>query len=94
MMVGHSRTRKVRFFISPRVPSAPLTVVLDTGNTSQAVVEFAPYQKIPPAVKVKADARQGTIEEGEPLPSLRLANLTHHDCLCYQMPIMRRSSSL
>ncbi|EPQ51819.1 hypothetical protein GLOTRDRAFT_123003 [Gloeophyllum trabeum ATCC 11539] len=34
------------------------------GNESQAVVEFAPYQKIP-AEKKKADARQGTIEQDE-----------------------------
>ena len=35
------------------------------GNEAQAVVEFAPFQKIPaPAEKVKKDHRIGTIEEG------------------------------
>jgi hypothetical protein len=41
-----------------------LTRVGNKGNTSQAVVEFAPHQKIPVA-PVKEDPRQGTIEEGE-----------------------------
>ncbi|KAG7095634.1 hypothetical protein E1B28_006357 [Marasmius oreades] len=35
-----------------------------SGNESQAVVEFAPYQKIP-SEKKKADARIGTIEQDE-----------------------------
>ncbi|KAK7048624.1 Smg-4/UPF3 family-domain-containing protein [Favolaschia claudopus] len=34
------------------------------GNESYAVVEFAPYQKIPPEKK-KVDARSGTIEKDE-----------------------------
>ncbi|KAJ6452531.1 Smg-4/UPF3 family-domain-containing protein [Mycena vitilis] len=34
------------------------------GNESYAVVEFAPYQKVPPEKK-KADARSGTIEQDE-----------------------------
>ncbi|KIY46711.1 hypothetical protein FISHEDRAFT_31677, partial [Fistulina hepatica ATCC 64428] len=34
------------------------------GNESQAVVEFAPYQKIP-SEKKKADVRIGTIEQDE-----------------------------
>ncbi|KAJ7643884.1 Smg-4/UPF3 family-domain-containing protein, partial [Roridomyces roridus] len=34
------------------------------GNESYAVVEFAPYQKVPPEKK-KADARSGTIESDE-----------------------------
>ncbi|KAJ7079765.1 Smg-4/UPF3 family-domain-containing protein [Mycena belliarum] len=34
------------------------------GNESYAVVEFAPYQKVPPEKK-KADARSGTIEKDE-----------------------------
>ncbi|EGO01250.1 hypothetical protein SERLA73DRAFT_50679, partial [Serpula lacrymans var. lacrymans S7.3] len=34
------------------------------GNESQAVVEFAPYQKIP-TEKKKADARNATIEKDE-----------------------------
>lgn len=33
------------------------------GNESQAVVEFAPFQKVPPEKK-KGDARSGTIEKG------------------------------
>lgn len=44
-----------------------------TGNISQAVVEFAPYQRIPTA-PAKADPREGTIDAGE--PSHRLL------CLC------------
>ncbi|KAF9078390.1 Smg-4/UPF3 family-domain-containing protein [Rhodocollybia butyracea] len=35
-----------------------------SGNESQAVVEFAPYQKVPPEKK-KPDARNGTIEKDE-----------------------------
>lgn len=34
-----------------------------SGNESQAVVEFAPYQKVP-TEKKKADARNATIEKG------------------------------
>lgn len=37
------------------------------GLESEAVVEFAPYQKIP-ADKKKADPRSGTILDGEPAP--------------------------
>jgi hypothetical protein len=33
------------------------------GNESYAIVEFAPYQKIP-TEKKKADNRNGTIEKG------------------------------
>jgi regulator of nonsense transcripts 3 len=33
------------------------------GNESYAVVEFAPYQKVPPEKK-KVDARSGTLEKG------------------------------
>jgi regulator of nonsense transcripts 3 len=38
--------------------------VVDTGNESIAVVEFAPYQKIP-TEKKKTDARSGTIDKDE-----------------------------
>ena len=39
------------------------------GNEAQAVVEFAPFQKIPaPSEKVKKDHRIGTIEEGTIAP--------------------------
>ena len=34
------------------------------GEEFQAVVEFAPVQKTPYKAKVKADARQGTVDEG------------------------------
>lgn len=34
------------------------------GVEHQAVFEFAPVQKIPVKAKVKADARQGTIDDG------------------------------
>jgi Smg-4/UPF3 family len=37
--------------------------MLYVGNESQAVVEFAPYQKVP-SEKKKADARTATIEKG------------------------------
>ena len=33
------------------------------GNESRAVVEFAPYQKLP-SEKKKVDSRAGTIEQG------------------------------
>jgi regulator of nonsense transcripts 3 len=33
------------------------------GNESRAIVEFAPYQKVP-SEKKKADVRMGTIEQG------------------------------
>lgn len=36
---------------------------MSTGTESQAVVEFAPYQKVP-TEKKKPDARVGTIEKG------------------------------
>jgi len=36
---------------------------VETGVESQAVIEFAPYQKIPPEKK-KVDGRNGTIEKG------------------------------
>lgn len=37
-----------------------------TGGEYQAVVEYAPMQKTPYKSKVKIDARQGTIDDGEP----------------------------
>lgn len=37
---------------------------LVVGNISQAVVEFAPYQKTP-ILSAKADPRQSTIEQGD-----------------------------
>jgi regulator of nonsense transcripts 3 len=40
-----------------------LGLIWRAGNESYAVVEFAPYQKVPPEKK-KADARSGTIEKG------------------------------
>ncbi|KAJ7673548.1 Smg-4/UPF3 family-domain-containing protein, partial [Mycena rosella] len=54
------------------------------GNESYAVVEFAPYQKIPPE-KRKADARSGTIEKDEDyisfLESLNAQASTEHASL-------------
>lgn len=35
------------------------------GNESYAIVEFAPYQKVP-SEKKKPDARNATIEKGTP----------------------------
>jgi regulator of nonsense transcripts 3 len=35
-----------------------------SGVEHQAVVEFAPVQKVPAKAKVKTDARQGTIDDG------------------------------
>ena len=47
--------------LSPRlIPS----LLIGVGNESTAVVEFAPYQKIP-TEKKKTDARSGTIEKDE-----------------------------
>lgn len=40
--------------------------ILGTGNESVAVVEFAPFQKVP-SEKKKVDGRMGTIEKGQPL---------------------------
>ena len=34
------------------------------GVEHQAVVEFAPVQKTPTKAKAKADARQGTVDDG------------------------------
>lgn len=41
-------------------------VYTQTGTESQAVVEFAPYQRVP-MDKKKPDARNATIEKGMPL---------------------------
>jgi hypothetical protein len=38
-------------------------LIFAAGNESQAVVEFAPFQKIP-SEKKKADARNATIDKG------------------------------
>lgn len=46
-----------------RFPQRVVTSDPLAGNVSQAVVEFASYQRIPTA-PIKLDARQGTIEEG------------------------------
>ena len=52
-------------------------MIIGAGNESIAVVEFAPYQKIP-TEKKKTDARGGTIEKDEDylsfLESLRNRN--------------------
>jgi len=45
-----------------------LRVNVSIGNEARAIVEFAPYQKIP-SDKKKPDARNGTIEKG-PNPSI------------------------
>lgn len=45
------------------------------GNESQAVVEFAPFQKVPPEKK-KGDARSGTIEKGPDIHSSLSSDLT------------------
>ncbi len=42
------------------------------GNEFQAVVEFAPYQKVPSDRK-KVDARLGTIEKGNPASHCMMA---------------------
>lgn len=42
-----------------------------SGNESQAVVEFAPYQKIP-TEKKKVDARNATIEKGMSVSFVRV----------------------
>jgi hypothetical protein len=43
---------------------------LTTGAEYQAVVEYAPIEKTPYKTKSKADPRQGTIEDGEIIPSV------------------------
>ena len=45
------------------------------GNESIAVVEFAPFQKVPNEKK-KADTRAGTIEKGA------LFDLHQNECIC------------
>lgn len=45
-----------------------------SGNESFAVVEFAPFQKIP-SEKRKADPRMGTIEQGGFITYLVISNL-------------------
>ena len=46
-----------------------------TGNESQAIVEYAPFQKIPTERK-KVDARNNTIDKGMLHPSLHTARVT------------------
>jgi len=73
MMVIFSRIGKVCGFIS-------CLAVLDwrfirwIGNEYQAVVEFAPYQKVPSAAK--NDNRQGTIDDGTLLLLFSLCRYT------------------
>lgn len=57
--------------MSPLIPLgllAALTRLTLPGNISQAVVEFAPYQRIPVAPP-KVDSRQGTIDDGALAPA-------------------------
>lgn len=65
-------------------------LILQVGNETQAVVEFAPYQKVP-SEKTKVDNRIGTIGEG------KLENLRVLRCVVYvnatQMKIISHSSS-
>lgn len=51
---------------------------MGVGLEYQAVVEYAPYQKIP--APPKADAKQGTIEDGAPpsIFALFYNDLTRH----------------
>jgi hypothetical protein len=56
-------------------------ILAESGNESQAVVEFAPYQKIP-AEKKKSDARTATIDKGTVefspyMPNNALTTLPH-----------------
>lgn len=46
---------------------ASYTNIFSAGNESIAVVEFAPFQKVPNEKK-KADSRAGTIEKGSSAP--------------------------
>lgn len=66
----------IRKLLSPSIPalmdmsSGPRLVSVSSGYLTagveyQAVVEYAPIEKTPYRAKMKVDARQGTIEEGE-----------------------------
>jgi hypothetical protein len=47
------------------------------GNESQAVVEFAPYQKVPSDRK-KQDARAGTIDKGSTILAILFSWMRTH----------------
>ena len=49
---------------APGHPDLKCSWYANSGNESRAVVEFAPYQKIPPLEKKKMDNRNNTIEKG------------------------------
>ncbi|OAX35040.1 hypothetical protein K503DRAFT_746484 [Rhizopogon vinicolor AM-OR11-026] len=57
---GHLFRDKAGFMITP----LQLSMISAAGNESQAVVEFAPFQKIP-SEKRKPDARNATIDKDE-----------------------------
>ena len=59
-MVISSRTSKVSpFYLHISRANLPI------GRESYAVVEFAPFQKVPPASeRIKVDARLNTIDKG------------------------------
>ncbi|KAL0071227.1 hypothetical protein AAF712_001793 [Marasmius tenuissimus] len=56
--------RQIRLVYVVRHLYEPCSADTPIGNESQAVVEYAPYQKVP-SDKKKADARLGTIEQDE-----------------------------
>ena len=66
MMGIYSKIKQVRPFRHITFDAGAYRVAIcyvTQGNESQAVVEFAPYQKLP-LEKKKVDARNATIDQG------------------------------
>ena len=68
-MVICSEIRQVRVHVPLFLLDGGLWKALCSGNESYAIVEFAPYQKVP-TEKRKPDARNATIEKGTQLQFL------------------------
>ena len=64
-----SEIKQVRVHVTAFLQDGGLWKELVPGNESYAIVEFAPYQKVP-TEKRKPDARNATIEKGTPLQFL------------------------
>jgi len=64
-MAIYSKIKQVCLFLNSLIFSMPGThdVAITQGNESQAVVEFAPYQKLP-LEKKKVDSRNAAIDQG------------------------------
>ena len=62
-----------------------------TGKESRAIVEFAPFQKVPPLPeRIKLDSRAGTLDKGM-IAVLHVARLSKHS---FQMRSIVRSLPL